>query len=215
MVMILALIALASAWPASAAADGDPASDVLVSQPVFLPQDSGATATQQAQLAAIESAAQKSGYRIRVALIATPADLGSVGALWRQPQSYAQFLGQELSLVYKGTLLVAMPDGFGVYDVGQRSATGPAAAGRSVLTQAPAPGRADLVGATVTAIERLAGASGHPLRAPSAAAAPGAASDHTGTWIALALGLAAIAAAWTASLRAKPPKRFGRSSTAS
>ena len=34
--------------------------------------------------------------------------------LWRQPQNYARFLGQELSLVYRGTLLVVMPNGFGL-----------------------------------------------------------------------------------------------------
>ncbi len=202
-----AMIASAAAWPTSAAADGDPASDVLVSQPIFLPQDSGATADQQAQLGAIESAAQKSGYPIRVALIATPSDLGSIGALWRQPQNYAQFLGQELSLVYKGTLLVVMPNGFGVYHVGQQPG-----AGRSALAGTQPPGSRQLVGATLTAIERLAAASGHTLPAAGSAAVPGSASDDTSSWLALAIGAAVIVAAWTASLRASPPKRISRRS---
>jgi hypothetical protein len=49
---------------------------------------------------------------------ASRSDLGSVTELWRQPQSYARFLDQELSLslVYHGPLLVAMPGGFGYYD---------------------------------------------------------------------------------------------------
>ncbi len=63
-------------------------------------------------------AAAKSGYPLRVAVIASPADLGSVTPLWRQPQAYAGFLGEELSLLYKGTLLVVMPDGFGLYGPG-------------------------------------------------------------------------------------------------
>ena len=37
LILMVAMIVIASAWPASAAADGDPASDVLVSQPIFLP----------------------------------------------------------------------------------------------------------------------------------------------------------------------------------
>jgi len=31
------------------------------------------------------------------------------------PQSYARFLGQELSQVYRGAVVVTMPNGFGVY----------------------------------------------------------------------------------------------------
>ena len=34
-------------------------------------------------------------------------------ALWRNPRGYARFLGIELSLAYKGRLLVVMPNGFG------------------------------------------------------------------------------------------------------
>ena len=60
---------------------------------------------QQAQLVALLAAARRSGYQLRVALIASSTDLGSVTELWRQPQSYAQFLGQELSLVYRGPVL--------------------------------------------------------------------------------------------------------------
>ncbi len=207
----MALIALAvSAFPAAAAADGDPASDVLATQTVYLPQDTGATATQQAELGAIESAAQKSGYQIRVAMIATPSDLGSVGALWHQPQSYAEFLGQELSLVYRGTLLVVMPNGFGLYEGGRATGTG-----RSALASMRPPGNAGLVDGTLTAIQRLAGASGHTLQVSGVTAPAGTAGDDTGTWIALAIGAALIAAAWAASLRALPMKLAGRRSAAS
>ena len=48
-----------------------------------------------------------------MAIIAKPDDLGSVTSLWREPQAYAHFLGLELSLAYKGRLLVVMPNGFG------------------------------------------------------------------------------------------------------
>jgi hypothetical protein len=105
---------VASWWPTPALADGDPASDVLASQSLFLPQDAGVTAPQQAQLGVLLACARRSGYGIRVALNASPADLGSVTALWGKPQSYARFLGQELSLVNHVALLVVMPNGFGL-----------------------------------------------------------------------------------------------------
>jgi hypothetical protein len=209
--LITASIAIAlGSFPTAAMADGDPASDVLATQPVFLPQDSNATAKQQAELGAIESAAQKSGYKIRVAIIATPSDLGSVGALWRQPQNYAQFLGQELSLVYRGTLLVVMPNGFGLYEGGHQIGRA-----QSALAALPAPGSADIVDSTLTAIQRLAAASGRTLQVTGVAAPVGSATEHAGTWIALAIGAALIAAAWTASLRAMPPKAAGRRGAAS
>jgi hypothetical protein len=207
--LVMALVGFALvAFPVAASADGDPASDVLATQSVFLPQNSGATPTQQAQLGALEAAAQKSGYQIRVAIIATPSDLGSVGALWRQPQSYANFLGQELSLVYRGTLLVVMPNGFGLYEDGH-----PAGPGHSALASLAAPGSRGIVDSTLTAIQRLAGASGHTLQVAGVAVhAPGAGKD-TASWIVLAIGAVLIAAAWAASLRALPP-RFPKRGTA-
>ncbi len=124
LVSTLAMVALAVAlWPTSALADGDPASDVLVSATLFLPADAGFTLHQQSELGALLAASARSGYPLRVAVIASPSDLGSITPLWRQPASYAGFLGQELSLVYKGTLLVVMPNGFGLYGPG---ATAPA-----------------------------------------------------------------------------------------
>jgi hypothetical protein len=208
--LTISLIALAlSAFPAAAAADGDPASDVLATQSVYLPQDTGATATQQSELGAIETAAQKSGYQIRVAMIAAPSDLGSVGALWHQPQSYAEFLGQELSILYRGTLLVVMPNGFGLYEGGH-----PTGAARSALASIRSPGSAGLVDGTLIAIQRLAKASGHTLQASSRSAPGGPAGNDTGTGIALAVGAALIAAAWAASLRALPLRLASRRSTA-
>ena len=121
--------------PPGARADGDPASDVLLSQSLFLPQDAGVPATDQTQLASLLAAAHRADYNLRVALIAGPADLGSVTALWRQPRNYARFLGQELSLNYTGALLVVMPDGYGFY-----RPRGASASEQSVLNQLTPPG---------------------------------------------------------------------------
>jgi hypothetical protein len=191
---------LAGAFPHAARADGDPASDVLLSQPLFLPQDAGVPPTEQTQLASLLAAAQRAGYELRVALIAGPADLGSVTALWRQPKNYARFLGQELSLNYTGSLLVAMPDGYGFY-----RARGPSTSEQSVLNQLTPPGQKLGISA-LSAIQRLAAATGHNLPTPTAAGPTTHSSTDTLAWIVFAIGIALIVLAWTASLRARPPR---------
>jgi hypothetical protein len=192
---------------------------VLAAQTVFLPQDGAIPAAQQAQLTQLVGSAARAGVPLRVALIATRSDLGSVTALWRRPSAYAQFLGQELSQVFHGTLLVVMPNGFGV----ARVATGPASRdgagapagsevpGGGALAGSAAPGGgAALGGAAIAAVQRLAAAAGHRLTAtsggpsghPSAPSATG-----IGAWLALAVGAILICVAWTISLRQRPPRR--------
>jgi len=194
----------------AARADGDPASDVLAAQSLFLPADGGFSQSEQVRLTALLASAQRSGYPIRVALIATPSDLGSVSALWGRPAAYAQFLGAELSLVYHGTLLVVMPAGFGVDQVGGGAAG--AARGAAEATALGEPPRGTpMVAAALTAIQKLAAGAGHQLALPAATANPaGGASAlgsvDLGSWVALAAGLAAIAAAWGLSLRARPAR---------
>jgi hypothetical protein len=192
---------LALGWgllAASARGDGDPASDVLVSQSLFLPQDAAASVREQAQLARVLAAARSSGYPLRVALIATRTDLGSVTALWRQPESYARFLGQELALVYRGALIVVMPNGYGTYRLPHSVS--------SVLPHLDTPGR-DLTSAAASAVQKLAAASGHAL--PATAAETAGASSSGGdpvAWLVFAAGALVIALAWGASLRARPPQ---------
>jgi hypothetical protein len=175
---------------------------VLATQALFLPQDAAATPAQRAQLTALLQTAAQRGYPIRVALIASPADLGSVTALWRQPETYARFLGQELAFVHKGPLLVVMPNGFGLTQLGR------ALPGQATLTGLGAPG-AGLVGAAITAVRRLAAAAGHPLPVSSVKAPRAAGSGDAIAWIVLAGGALAIAIAWGLSLRARP-LRTGR-----
>lgn len=190
-------------FPTAARADGDPASDVLATQPLFLPQDAGIPAAQQGQLGELLQTAAHNAYQIRVALIASRSDLGSVTELWRQPQSYAQFLDQELSLVYRGPLLVVMPNGFGFYDPASPHQPPPAALA-SVGIRAGGPG---LAAATLAAVQRLASASGHPLRIPPApATGPNTRSTNTTAILAFAIGAALILLAWAASLRSRPPR---------
>jgi hypothetical protein len=198
----VAVFALVCAWhPAAASADGDPASDVLATQPLFLPQDAGATPDQRAQLSALLAAAARGGYPIRVALVASRSDLGSVTALWRQPETYARFLGQELAFVHKGPLLVVMPNGFGLTRLGRPLP------GQAALDGVGA--RVGLAPAAITAVRRLAAAAGHPLPVQSVQAPKAGASGDTIAWIVLAAGAVAIAVAWSFSLRARPLRTGG------
>jgi hypothetical protein len=202
------MLALVGAWSAAPArADGDPASDVLAAQQLFLPQDAAMPQSQQAQLAGLVQEAARRGYPIRVALIDSPSDLGSITQLWRQPQNYAEFLGQELSLIYRGPLVVVMPNGFGFYNLPRTLATDP-----SILAGAnPARG----VGAAATrVVQNLAAAAGHPLTPPTATtSSAGAGGGSAMPWVAFAIGALLILAAWTASVRARPLGRFGSGPT--
>jgi hypothetical protein len=188
------------AAPTVALADGDPASDVLASQTVYVPGDGGFSAAQTARLSGLLAEAQRAGVPIRVALIATPADLGSVGELWGKPQSYAEFLGQELEQVYRGAVVVVMPKAIGIY----HAPAGPP--GSPLRSIGEGPGAAETGAAIVTA-GAIALNAGHRLTLPRAPAARGSGSAlgsvDLGSWLALTAGLALIALAWTASLRAR------------
>jgi hypothetical protein len=206
-VLAVAIAGLSGAWaPAAALADGDPASDVLVTQPLFLPSDAGVSTQVEAQLTALLSSAQSHGAPIRVAVIASATDLGSVTELWSQPQNYASFLGEELSLVYRGELLVVMPGGYGVATVGHTVRAEPAA----LSGVSPPRGGAELGTAALSAVQRLASAAGLHLAVPEATVRTPPSSVDVGAWGAFASGTALILLAWAASARAKPLSRPGR-----
>lgn len=110
-----ALIACALVVPASARADGDPASDVLISERVFYPYYEKLPKESMRRLSETLAKSKEKGYPIRVALIAHDYDLGSAALLYRKPQTYAKFLAQELAQFHGDWLLVVMPNGYGVY----------------------------------------------------------------------------------------------------
>jgi hypothetical protein len=109
LVAVLCALVLA----ATAAADGDPASDFLIQQDVFVPYPPP-SATAEHALATAVAAVSAKGDRVKVAVIASPQDLGSVPSLFGKPVDYAKFLGTEIAFAYKGPLLVVMPTGFGL-----------------------------------------------------------------------------------------------------
>lgn len=208
--LLICALALAAAGglTAAARADGDPGSDVLVYQPLFLASDSGISVNEQVRLGNLIQQADRDGFPVRVAIIAKPDDLGSVTALWRQPRAYARFLGIELSLAYKGRLLVVMPNGIGFNWPGHSSTSGYAILSRIKRTSSGA----GLATAAEQAITALAAAQGVQLTLPRATSAGAShsrpqASQSAGTvrsaststralaFIALALLAAAIVAA--------------------
>jgi hypothetical protein len=156
---LLAAAVLALLTAAGARANGDPASDVLITQQVFLPAEAPIPASDAEELQETVADANQRGFRIRVALIAFTGDLGTAVSLWKHPQSYAQFLGSELAFVYTNRLLIAMPSGFG-FDRG----TKPVAKERRVLARVRV-GKtpAELARSTIAAVRALAAADGIAL----------------------------------------------------
>jgi hypothetical protein len=151
--------------PSAARADGDPASDVLLERSVFLPYETPSPAV-AARLSQAVGGAYARGDRVKVAVIATREDLGSVPSLFDRPADYAQFLGTELGLWYVGPLLVVMPDGIGVYD-GGRSTDGEQKVLRSL--QVAASSSDDLVQSATRAVTQLEAAGAlrsRDIRAP-------------------------------------------------
>lgn len=99
-----------------AVADGDPASDFLLSQASYLsPYDGHISSSQQKRIEAMLQSATKQGFPLRAAVIVTRYDLGAVPILYRKPQTYAKFLAQEDFYFWKDELLVVMPNGYGLY----------------------------------------------------------------------------------------------------
>jgi hypothetical protein len=144
--------------PPVAHANGDPASDYLLARDSFYPFTTKIDAKAVERLDKTIKAADDSGYKIKAALILSPSDLGTAFSLFNKPQRYAQFLGLELSFVYKGRLLVVMPNGFG-YAVNGK----PDPKASRVLQRVPPPG-ADATKeaqAATLAVQRLAAAAGH------------------------------------------------------
>jgi hypothetical protein len=156
----LALVGLLAALIAvpAARADGDPASDYLLSMQTFVPPDAGFSSADTQQLTQLVTSARSGGYTVRVAVIASRYDLGSVSILDKRPKLYAHFLSQELRFVYKGRLLTVMPNGYGVARDGK-----PDPAEQRVVDRLPPPAAGKgpaLVAATERAVRTLAAHAG-------------------------------------------------------
>jgi cytochrome oxidase Cu insertion factor (SCO1/SenC/PrrC family)/thiol-disulfide isomerase/thioredoxin len=163
----LAVCAVAMLAAPVARGDGDPGSDVLVYQQLFVASDAGMPVAQQLALGRVLRAAAGAGFPVRVAIIAKRDDLGAITELWRRPRAYARFLGIELSTAYAQRLLVVMPNGFG-FNWPRHSTS---AAYRQLARIAIGPGGVGLADAAERAVQTLAGAAHVTLHVP--AGAPG------------------------------------------
>jgi hypothetical protein len=141
--------------------DGDPPSDYLLTQQVYLPinapsKDSGT------RLQELVAAANKDGFEIRVAVIQSPQDLGSIPQLMGKPRTYAKFLGAEIAFAYKGRLLTVMSNGYGLSQNGGKPLPG----GYAQIASIAPPGGSSpdtLTDAASAVVRQLAKANGHPL----------------------------------------------------
>jgi hypothetical protein len=186
-VFAVALLALVAAG--SARADGDPASDVLYSGRVFFSYGSISQSTQDALTTTVKRA-ETAGYPIRVALIASREDLGAVTALWAKPREYAKFLDLELSIAYRGPLLIVMPQGIGFAHYKRSTAREE----RTLSGVKVEGGHDGLVRTAVAAVSALARSSGHPI---TPVVAKAGSSSHTVLWAGIGAGVfVALAAAF-------------------
>jgi hypothetical protein len=156
LVALLAAAMLATT-PARGWADADPPSDVLLTQDVYLPYQPKVAKPLAAALQATVARAKQAKYPLKVAVVATTADLGGVPNLFNRPAVYAPFLARELTALTAPTL-VAMPAGLGV-----ANATQPAAAAATGVRVDASKKSDALVRAVIEAIPKMATASGRPM----------------------------------------------------
>jgi hypothetical protein len=182
----LCALAVAGVFVQGARADGDPASDYLITQPVFFPYDGKFTPELESQLVVLAKNAKKQGFPIKVALIPNSYDLGAVGSLWLKPKLYARFLGEEDASFFKQRLLVVMPSGFGFYRPGHGSAAEDAVLSKIVI----AGGDDGLVSAAIAGVTKLAAADGVKLAAPGHVTTQSQQNSHDR--IVIIVGVAAV-----------------------
>ena len=196
------MIVAAAFWlcfPAAAEANGDPASDYLLVQSVFLPFNAKIDPKTTANLSGTIRAADNSGFKVKVALIGSRYDLGTAFSLYNKAQRYSEFLGLELSFQFRGHLIVVMPNGFGTSIAGKKDPRGIKA-----LKSIPPPGKdaTKQAQAGTTAVRRLAAAYGHSVSVSSSGGSGSATRDR----LTIAAGIVALVAllAGIVFIRKKP-----------
>jgi len=142
--------------PATASADADPASDSLYTGRIFLPLSTPVSPRLAQRLAADVLAAERAGKPVRVALIASPTDLGGVPMLFGRPPQYARFLDAELQFVYMGRVLVVMPQGAALAEHGRLVANA------DVVRAKVGPGADGLARTAIALVEKLSGVKAPP-----------------------------------------------------
>ena len=141
---------------ASAQADGDPASDVLVFKSYFLPYAPQTPADAEQKLNVATAAADRAGYSDPRRRHLRPRRPRIVPQYAASRRSTRHFLGQELKFAYKGGLLIVMEDGYGLFGIDDPAVT-------AALAPSPKPASNDpndLATAGADAVVALATAAG-------------------------------------------------------
>ncbi|MDX6651138.1 MAG: hypothetical protein QOJ97_3089 [Solirubrobacteraceae bacterium] len=162
LIFAIALAALLASAP-GAAANGDPPSDVLPFEHVYVPSEP-ASPTAIADLRDAVKRARAAGYLIKVAVIQSEVDLGPLALLFRQPQRYADYMIKEIPRHGVDTaaerILVVMPSGAGIAGPGfgpdERKVARTIQVAQSATSTA-------LVQAATSTVERMAAAAGKPI----------------------------------------------------
>ena len=148
----------ALALPSGALAHGDPASHYLEAEQLYPAFASRPSQARELRLLGLLQAAERLGYPIKVALVATVDDLTDGPQMLRRPQAYAEFVSSELGGELEAPVLIVTPHGLGV------SGRPKPAALRGI--EVPEQARGDALAATaMLAVRRLAASDGHPLPA--------------------------------------------------
>ena len=143
---------------------------MLLYQPVYFPYQPAPAAVKR-RLTGLVRSANSQGYQVRVAVVQSPRDLGSVSELFAKPPAvYARFLSAELTSAWRHRVLVVIPGGLrasrggrascsvkGVLQIRETTTSGP---DEAVLRRLPPPS-----GNSPTA---LIDAAGRALRALAA-----------------------------------------------
>lgn len=188
--LALALAVLLIGMPATARADGDPASDILLSQDVFYPYAPNVVSKPfQTALNNMLATSKKNGFGVKVALIAATGDLGSVPQLFNDPQKYADLLTQEISFNSKPRVLVVLPAGIGGNNLGDNA--GPAL--QDVVVKDDSPD--GLAQTALQALGKLTAAAGKPVPVPHVAASSGGSKSSTSPLLVFGVPVALVALA--------------------
>jgi hypothetical protein len=172
-------------------ADGDPASDVLLGQNVYYPYSPAVPRAVQGSLDAATAAAKKAGLPLKVAIIASPVDLGVIPELFGKPADYAKFLDREISFRGPQPLLVVMAAGYGIQGVNVKATAAVAALPLPTGKTSTA-----LAQAALTAVAKVAAADGHPIKGvPGSSGSSGGGSSTTPLLIGLIVAAVLVAGA--------------------
>ena len=174
--------------PAAAQADGDPASDVLLLQDVYLPYAPGVPGPLWKTITNLLKTTRKAGFPLKVAIIADSKDLGAVPQFFGKPQSYAPFLQSEIAFNSKRPLLVVMPVGYGAAALPAGSETG-----LQGLDPPKSAGGEDHGRSAIAAIVKLSAAAGHPVPSPRIPKAGGVGGGGTSPLIVFGVPVALLA----------------------